>query len=277
MEQQLRLLKPSCPRCGATKEITVPESLFAKKQFGFIKIQVPKGAICANHQFIVIADAKGFILGYEEIDLSVSKDNDDELFEKQKTLNKKLGYNCIAGLIHAKLFNYPAYIIRTNDPEINMEDLNRFFNDLMPFDYVNGHVIETMKYDEEIFPHPGYFYSLVQQQKPHAFLMNPQKHIIQIPWRTTITFEQNIVNFALGKEDESESYKWLANSLSIFVNDAHITKETLESIKKITEKDLIKLLDEKLTFSTINKYRMALINEFIYRRMNSDLLKKIKK
>ena len=66
MSQEVEL---TCPTCQTFRKITVPAAIFAQKKFGTIKIQVPPGAVCREHQFIAFVDTKGIVRGYERIDL----------------------------------------------------------------------------------------------------------------------------------------------------------------------------------------------------------------
>ncbi|MBY9003190.1 MAG: hypothetical protein KGD73_04400 [Candidatus Lokiarchaeota archaeon] len=285
MTEEIIVLRPACPKCGVSKVIPIPKSVFAQKTFGFIKIQVPQGACCEEHQFIVIADTKGRIIGYEAIDLSVSKEEEElpELEIKSEVkfplqyLINKLGFNSVAGLLHAKLFKYDSFIIKSSETDISLEDLNDYYDYLIPEPYKNSIKIDSVDYDDQIFPNPGYFYSLVTNQKTKAFLFNPRKHIVQMPWRTNLYYETHIINFALERKDPKEQTKIISDSITRFINDSEFAKTILEGVKKITEKDFMKTLDEKLTLTTINKYRMALTKEFLRRRVSVDLLKKIKK
>ena len=120
MTEQFKPLELSCPSCGAVKTVNIPESLFTDKKFGHIKIQVPRGAVCEDHVFVVFIDVKGRIIGYEAIDLSISATTEEPKEERVEdseitmtliNLIKTLGFNCVAGLIHARLFNYPSYLI----------------------------------------------------------------------------------------------------------------------------------------------------------------------
>ncbi|MCJ7648531.1 MAG: hypothetical protein MUP85_07955, partial [Candidatus Lokiarchaeota archaeon] len=171
MTEEIKILKPACPKCGLSKTIPIPASVFAKKTFGLIKIQVPQGACCEDHQFIVIADNEARIIGYETIDMSVAKE-EEELPEMESEIKfplsyliNKLGFNTVAGLIHAKLFKYDSFIIRSDEADISMEDLNEYFDLMIPEPYKNSIKIDTIYYDGQIFPNPGYFYSLVTNQK----------------------------------------------------------------------------------------------------------------
>ncbi|MBY9018113.1 MAG: hypothetical protein KGD66_04700 [Candidatus Lokiarchaeota archaeon] len=284
MTEEINILKPACPKCGVSKRIPIPGSVFSQKSFGLIKIQVPQGAVCEDHQFIVIADNEARIIGYEAIDVSVSKEEEELLPEMEseikfplKYLVHKLGFNSVAGLIHAKLFKYDSFIIRSDESDISLEDLDEYFDNMIPEPYNNSIKIDTISYDDEIFPNPGYFYSLVTNQKTKAFLFNPRKHIVQMPWRTNIYYETHIVNYALERSDPKEQIKVISDSIVRFINDAEFAKTILDNVKKISEKDFMKTLDEKLALTTINKYRMTLIKEFLRRRISVDLIKKIKK
>ncbi len=283
MTEDIKILKPACPKCGVFKAISIPASVFTQKSFGLIKIQVPQGAVCEDHQFIVIADTEARIIGYEAIDVSVSKEEEElpeiesEIKFPLKYLINKIGFNSVAGLIHAKLFKYDSFIIRSDESDMNLEDLNEYFDFMIPEPYKNSVKIDTISYDDEIFPNPGYFYSLVTNQKTKAFLFNPRKHIVQIPWRTNLYYETHIINYALERTDPKEQTKIISDSIKRFINDSEYAKTILDGVKKISEKDLMKTLDEKLAMTTINKYRMALIKEFLRRRVSVDLIKKIKK
>ncbi len=283
MADEIKILKPACPKCGVTKNIPILASIFAQKTFGFIKIQVPQGGCCEDHQFIVIADNEAKIIGYEAIDLSVTKE-EEQLAEMEsevkfplKYLINKLGFNSVAGLIHAKLFKYDSFIIRSDEADISMEDLNEYFDMMIPEPYKNSIKIDTIYFDAQIFPNPGYFYSLVANQRTKAFLFNPRKRIIQMPWYTSIAYETHIINYALKRTDPKEQTKIISDSIGRFISDSEFAKTILDGVKKISEKEFIKTLDEKLALTTINKYRMALINEFLRRQVSVDLLKKIKK
>lgn len=283
MPEEIKILMPACPKCGVSKKIPIPASVFAQKTFGFIKIQVPQGGCCQDHQFIVIADIEARIIGYEAIDMSVSKE-EEQLPEMEsevkfplRYLINKLGFNSVAGLIHAKLFKYDSFIIRSDQADISMEDLNAYYDFMIPEPYKSSIIIDTIYFDGQIFPNPGYFYSLVANQKTKAFLLNPRKHIVQMPWYTNIYYETHIINYALERTDPKEQTKIISDSIGRFINDAEFAKTILDGVKKISEKEFMKTLDEKLTLTTINKYRMALINEFLRRRVSVDLVKKIKK
>jgi hypothetical protein len=282
MSSRLRKFDVSCPRCGVGREISVPESLFIDKKFGTVKIKIPPGAVCKEHNFIVFISTKGSIIGYDIIDASVS------LVQKEKlpidlislTLDELIdafGFNCVAGFIHAKLFDYNSRIIRNEEFNLEIEQLNELFDRLIPIQYRNSNAIIDEEFDSYVFPNPNYYYTMVKQEYTNAFLINNHKLVIQVPWHEHIDFEKSILSNALGKSDKSEQLKYLALYINQFISDVEFTKTLLENSKGINEKELIKKLKEKLIVSTINRNRIVLIKEFISRRISKDLGKKIKK
>ncbi|GAI62617.1 unnamed protein product, partial [marine sediment metagenome] len=148
-----------CPRCGVVKEISVPESLFLDKKFGTIKIKVPQGAVCKEHNFIVFISTKGNIIGYDVIDASVSLDQKEELpidlisLTLDELINM-FGFNCVAGFIHAKLFGYSSRIVRNGESNLDIEQINGLFDGLIPVRYRNSNAIIDEKYSSHVFPNP---------------------------------------------------------------------------------------------------------------------------
>jgi len=281
MSSNLKRFDVSCPRCGVGKEISIPESLFFDKKFGTVKIKVPKGVVCKEHDFIVFISTKGNVIGYDIIDASVSLDQKDKLPIDliSLTLDELIdtfGFNCVAGFIHAKLFDYDSRIIRNEESSFNIEQLNELFDRLIPVEYRNSNVIIDEEFDSYVFPNPNYFYTMAKQEYTNAFLINNRKLIIQVPWQSQIDFEKSILSNALGKSDKKEQLKYLALYINQFISDVEFTISLLENAKGISEKELTKKLKEKLIVSTINRNRIVLIKEFISRRISKDLSKKIK-
>ncbi|MFX1411842.1 MAG: hypothetical protein ACFFA6_15965 [Promethearchaeota archaeon] len=281
------LFKPlelSCPSCGAEKTVNVPNSLFSNKQYGHVKIQVPQGAVCPDHVFVVFIDVKGRIIGYEAIDLSISsptvKPTDAIRDESTKTLTlnnliDRLGFKCVAGLIHARLFNYPSYIITSNGVIAKLDEINEVFNELIPEMYKSNRTLKIIEFDGEIYPLPTYFYALVQNQRRTAFLINPHSHIIQLPWKIDLELEKSLIKSALEKEDQNEQWKFLAYYITKFIEEVEFSLSIIKDVKKISKKELLKRLKEKLITSTFTKSRVISIKEFIRRRISADMAQKI--
>ncbi|MHA2429536.1 MAG: hypothetical protein ACXACC_00750 [Promethearchaeota archaeon] len=285
MEQAFKLLKIACPSCGSVKELKIPDSIFSEKKMGFIKIQVPQGAVCNEHIFMVLTDPKGKVLGYETFDVAISKPKEqfEDIKEEQSTgptlrgLIKTFGFNCIAGLIHAKLFGYSSFMVSSLELNIDISELKNTIESIIPKTYRNSSTIDKIEYDGETFPRPGYYYSILTSRRNNVFLINPYKHIVQSPWEIDIEYEQMIINHALKRDENGIQFKILTEFLQRLLKDVDEAKFILENCKKISEKDLIKELNARLTLSSINKSRMRLIKEFINRRISPELAAKIKK
>ena len=278
---RLKQFDVACPKCGIGKEISVPESLFVQKKFGTVKIKIPQGVVCKDHNFIVFIATKGQIIGYDIIDASVSLDHEENLPGDLTDLTldeiiEAFGFNCVAGFIHAKLFDYPSFVIRNGDFTLDIEQLNEMFDSLIPPKYRNSNAIKDKEFDSYVFPNPNYFYTAVKRENAEAFLINNRKLVIQVPWSVQIDFEKSILSNAIGKTDKNEQIQYLAQYINQFISDAEYTQNLLENLKNISEKELTKKLKEKLIVSTINKNRILLIKEFINRRISKEIGSKIK-
>ena len=285
MQVQSRYIAIACPNCGAEKTLHVPETLFTEKKFGHVKIQVPKGVVCQEHVFVVLLDIKGRILGYQTVDLSVStpstaKSKEETQSEVDESLGlmkfiKLLGFRCLAGLIHSKLFNYQPYVISKQDAQMDMDELNLFLDHVVPDMYKNHKVLKHIEYDDYVFPTATYFYALVKNQRKAAFLMNLDKHIIQMPWQTGLELEKGFITTALKNKNPKEHQKYLTFYVTKFIEDVDKTKIIIETMKKISKKDLVKKLKEIAITSTVTKEYVSSIKEFIHRRVSREIAAKI--
>jgi len=278
---RLKQFDVTCPKCGSGKIISVPDSLFVQKKFGTVKIKVPQGAVCKDHNFIVFISTKGQIIGYDIIDASVSLDQKEKLPENLSDLAldeviDAFGFNCVAGFLHAKLFDYPSFVVRNEEFALDIGQLNDLFDRLIPPNYRNFNAIKDEEFDSYVFPNPNYYYTAFKREHTDAFLINNRKLVIQIPWNIQIDFEKSILNNALGKKDKNEQLQYLAQYIKQFISDVEFTQNLLENVRNIREKDLIKKLKEKLIVSTINKNRILSIKEFLNRRISKEVGSKIK-
>jgi len=284
MEQAVKELEIACPACGTIKSLRIPLKVFSQKKYGFVKIQVPQGAVCED-RFMILADPNGKILGYETIDMFISNLKQEEQIKDEQSKGPSLisfvrefGFNCIAGLIHASLFGYSSFIISKMNESVNLESINNAIDELIPEEYRNSHAVENIEYDPEIYPNPGFYYTMVANQQKFDFLINNYKHVIQDPFETDIKHEQAILKNALREKDEDGiQFKSLADIILRFIRDVEFAVSLLEDCNKISEKELIKVMNDRLTLSSINKTRLKYIKEFISRKISPILASKIKK
>ena len=149
MTELFRVLEIVCPTCGNIKNVNVPEFLFSQKKFGTVKIQIPINAVCSEHQFIVFVDTKGVIRGYEPIDVYMSILSPELEREALRKINLRnlihiFGIYGIFNLIHAKVFNYPVYIIKNKSFGYNEDLLNSIGDNLLPERYKGNKTIHII-------------------------------------------------------------------------------------------------------------------------------------
>ena len=272
MVESYKQIEITCPTCGSVKIINVPEAIFTQKKFGTIKVQVPAGAICPGHHFIVFIDTKGVIRGYEKIDMSMKV----PMEEKEKkpgfitlgTLINKFGLYGLFSLVHAKIFNYPHYFMRKQGSEDLSVILNKIGENLLPDSYKGK--THALQFLEEID------YNKIKLKEKDALLIDSQHNILQTPWDTKLTFEASIIEKSLEIIDDNEQFMLLKQEIAKLINEAEYVKSVLEGVKEIYADDLIERLSKDLLIPKINKYRLNLIKEFIQNRFSVDLTKKIK-
>ena len=282
MEANKKKVNISCPKCGQSKVIGIPESIFADKKFGSIKVQVPKGAVCTEHQFVTFFSNKGNIIGYDVIDASTLTEKSEPTEAAPVTtlslkyLIHKFGFNCVAGFLHAKIFDYPSFIIKDSAPDVDADVLNQTFDTIIPPILKNENHIGHIQFDNYVFPNPFYFYTTTKSKRNNAYLINDRRLVIHMPWNTSIDFEKKILEYALEHENYEEEKKHLRHHINQFIKAVEICKIILSNSKMVKEKELVKALKEQLIVTTINKQRIMLIKEYLERRDSPELAAKIK-
>lgn len=272
MLETFKVLEISCPTCGEIKNINVPESIFSQKKFGTIKIQVPLKVVCPEHQFIVFVDTKGIIRGYEKIDIHISSLTRE--IEKETgtglTLRKLIqvfGIYGIFSLLHAKIFNYPTYILTGKEFEFDEDTLNSIGDVILPESYGGSKTIHLLENTD------------IRQTKikdKDVLIMDTEQHIFQTPWNTKLKFEERILKRALDIIDEQEQLNLLQQDIARLINEANFIISVLNKGSEYYEDDLINQLSRDFKMKKINNYRLNLIKEFIRRNVSKKLVLKIK-
>ena len=274
MSLEYKSLAITCPVCGESRSINIPERVFEQKQFGTIKIQVPVGAVCSDHQFIVFADPKANIIGYEKIDLYMAT---TETTEKEKAgvltlrvLINMFGLYGMFSIIHAKIFNYPVVIIMDKDSvlySLDLDLLNLVGERLLPEAYKEG---EKITFIEEVD------YNNVKIKDKNTLIMDSHQHILQTPWDVKLKFEENMIKKALEISDEEDQLNLMQQTIAKLIEEAEHAKLILEKTREIFEDDLIERISNDLMNPKINTYRLQLIKHLIGQRYSPKLAKKIR-
>jgi len=265
----------TCPTCQTFRKIKVPAAIFSQKKFGTIKIQVPPGAVCREHQFIAFVDTKGIVRGYERIDLlmAVPTEETKEADNKDKALTlkqliRKYGLYGVFSLLHAKIFDYPAYIIKNKESEDTPIKLNEFLDKNLPEKY-RAPTFKIKFLDETS-------YDKIKVKEKNALLIDSQQNILQTPWEDKLKFEESMLKKALEIIDDNEQLIIIQQDIAKFIKEAELAKTILEGVKEIYKEDLIDEMATQLKMPKINKYRLNLIKDFIIQRHSDKLAKRIK-
>ncbi|MFW9947856.1 MAG: hypothetical protein ACFFDX_13610 [Candidatus Odinarchaeota archaeon] len=263
-------IEVTCPACSVVKIIKVPIKIFTQKKFGTIKIQVPQGGVCKEHQFIVFVDTKGVIRGYDQIDLFMKTIAEKEGETKKFSIKhfiEMYGLYGVFCLIHAKVFNYPAYIIRDKESEDLSYVINKIGDRLLPEAYQGTSNVSFLDETD---------YNKIKLNEKNAFLMDTHQHILQTPWEEKLKFEEEIIRKALDILDEEEQVILIQKNISKLVIEAEYVKTVLEKVKEIYEEDLINQIARELMLPKPSYYRIKLIKDFIKQRYSPKLAVKIK-
>ncbi len=265
-------IKVTCPICGIEKDLNIPDVVFAQKKFGTIKIQVPQNAVCSEHQFIVFVDSKGIIRGYEKIDLQMAIPTEETELEKKGilTLRKLIqmyGLYGLFSLIHAKIFNYPVYIMINNESEDITDRLNKIGNSILPNQYKGAAGVNFILEQD---------YDKVKLKEKNALVLDSHKNILNTPWDEKLKFEEDTIQKAVEIIDEEEQLLLMQQGIAKLINEAEYTKNLLENIREIYEDDLMERIAKEMMIPKITHYRLSLIKNFIKQRYSPNLASKIK-
>ncbi len=273
MLEAFKEIEVTCPTCGETKSINIPESLFSQKKFGTIKIQVPVNAVCPNHQFIVFLDTKGVVRGYEKIDIAMAVipvETEKEItgILTLRKLIQLFGTYGVLSLMHAKIFNYPSYIIKDADFGPTEELLNLIGNRIVPEKYRGHNSIRLLEKSD---------YSKIKLKEKNALLIDSlTQNILQTPWKEKLKFEEEIVKRALEIINEEEQLRLLQHRIAIFIKEAEQAKDILEEVNEIYDEDLIEQVSREALMPRMNQNRLTLIKEFIKHHFSQKLVSKMK-
>ena len=141
----------------------------------------------------------------------------------------------IFSLIHAKLFNYPTYIIKDVKFEYNEEILNSIGDMILPESLEGSktiHLLDDPSIDD------------IKMKVKDALVMDTYQHIFNTPWKKKLKFEEGIVKRALEIIDEQEQLKLLQQDIGRFVNEANQATWILQNYDEIYEDELNKKLSK---------------------------------
>lgn len=253
-----------CPFCKKESKISIPDEIISQKKFGIFKIEVPSGAACSQHRFIVFIDTLGNVRGYERIDLLMGSISEKKLGETQKseqvTLNyviELIGLDCATTLMHGTIFNYPMCLVYENDADDISDVLRSIAKTIIPKKYLEaGEQVQSIKKSNfNIKDYQGFL------------LIDVKKNVIQIPWNTKTKFEEELIKKAQEIFNPIEQVKLIQREIQNFIHRAENANNILIDDNNISKKDMLKQVAKELRIPRLNKNDLSLIEEFIARRL----------
>ncbi|MFX1276403.1 MAG: hypothetical protein ACFFBP_17310 [Promethearchaeota archaeon] len=262
----MRDVDVKCPFCESESKISIPDEILSQKKFGIFKIEVPSGAACNKHRFIVFIDTQGHVRGYERIDLLMGTSNgqEQEKFQRpeQLTLNYALelvGFDGASYLMHARIFNYPIGFVYDDASENIVQVLKTIGDAIIPSKYRDSEqVIKSIKRSE-----------LKTEDHHETFLIDAKKKILNIPWENKVKFEEDLIKKALEIFNPTEQVKLIQREIKNFILRAENANNIMKHDDSISKKDMLKLIAKELRIPRLSKYDLSLIDEFIDRRLSN--------
>lgn len=265
MENETRDISLTCPICQKKNTIAIPEKVLTQKKFGSIKIQIPPGAVCPDHQFIVFLDPKGLVRGYEKIDVFMGdketkrKEKRGEIKISLNNLVKEFGLYGVFSLLHAKLFNYRVYIVRTNISKYDTQQLNDFLNDISKNDYFRPLDLKLFSVKD---------YEGLKIKENNILLIDQNNNIIHTPWNEKLKLEEKSIRNAIDILNPNEQKIMIKQNVNAFLKKVKHSIRILKEVKKINRQDLRETLSEDLNISDITINQIELIKKFITRNIS---------
>jgi len=275
MSEQYQEIDVKCPICSIEKIIKLPQNLFHQKKFGNLKVQVPKGLVCDDHPFILFLNNKAKVQGYEKIDFQYEVPIEEEMksideIKKELSLNdiiKKWGTYILYNILHGYIFSYPIFILKRDDTPDLTDSLNELLSKFKPLNLKNA---------IPVFPIEFKSFDDIELSEDKSLLIDPSGIIIQCPWSRRSKFEEKVVKKVLDIIDIQGQNIIVKKEIEKFIIQAEKIIGILKSVKSIYDIDLIDKLSNELMQPKISNNHLIVLREFIARKYDSEIVKKIK-
>jgi hypothetical protein len=270
IQESSKKIEMTCPVCKVSKELSIPASVFSQKKFGSVKVNIPKGAICSEHNFVAYLNPQGKLIGLEKIDLEM-RNKKEESSEDLSTITLKslmqiYGLYGLVSLVHAKLFSYRCFIIKDFKDLAASNELNEFFNKMLPDKFKDLSIEFIIKGE----------YERIKNEYKDALFINPEEKSLEIPWPEKIRFEENIVKKSLDIINEGEQVVLFKQEISNLFKDVNYIIDLLEQTEKITESQIINQHSKYFLKPKIKSNYFKVLLNLVNQRQGSYLISKIK-
>jgi hypothetical protein len=272
MENEHKELEATCPFCKTVGTIKIPVQIYSQKKWGTVKIQVPPGAICKDHQFIVLVDPKGIIRGTEKVEI-VTGGNEAPVDAPQEIITLKkliddIGLKTMQYMLHALIFNYPINIVKSDSVESTTQI--KFILDQMLTENLRELLPPIEVIEEDMVQD-------VMLNKKNTLLIGSQKEMLQVPWKEKLKYEEGILRKALAIFNEGEQFVILQQEIAKLARDSELARGILDYYDEISRDEFSVELTKKTRITKIDKGYINMIKLFVEKRFSKELVDKIKK
>jgi hypothetical protein len=264
-------LDVKCPfqDCPSKKTIKVPSYVFDNKAFGTLKIQIAKGTVCPQHQFVVFVDKKGKVRGAEKIDMQIivaqKPKQEQQINVDLNTIKEMMGEFAIYNIFHAFLLDIPVIIVRKTLDDQLLTQMNLVFKDLFPdlFELKNPLKFVTQEEFKE--------YKIA-----NVLAIDEKGFIIDPPWQIdNFEFEkENLLQKALEAKDYKAQIIIFKQIVSNLMKKVEVVQGMLSSDKKVIySEDVKSRLEKEFMIKKVGDYDITLIKEILKFRFLMDVSK----
>ncbi len=270
MQETSHKIEMKCPFCKVSKIINIPESVFSQKKMGSAKINIPKGAICSEHNFVAYVTPQGKLVGLEKIDIEMSKITEESNNGigkiTLKTLVQDYGLLGLINMIHAKIFGYRSYIIK-DYKDINASiEINEFFNEMIPEAFRNLSIDFIINNE----------YERMKKKYEDALFINPKTNSLDIPWNDKIKYEEDMVKKALDILNEGEQLVLFQREIQKLFEEVNYIVKLVEREDNISESKIATELSKYFIKPKIKSSYLKLLLKLINQRHGPYIISKIK-
>lgn len=262
-------IEVKCPfdECKSQKMIKVPSYIFDNKQFGTAKIQINKGIVCDNHQFVIFVDKKGKIRSYEKIDMQIGIVRKPKEILKDTTSFEEfinvIGEFATVNLIHALLLDVPVIIfVKTLNDKVQ-GNLNAMCKELFPELFEQKNPLQFITREE-----------FKQTKLQNLLAIDENGYILSAPWEINqFDFEETLLQKTLGVKEFKAQAIIFKQAVTNLMKRVEYVRDLLKSSETIYEEDLKVQLSEKFLQKKISDYDIDLIKEILKFRFLENISK----
>ncbi len=263
-------LNVKCPMCGIEKVINVPAYVFENKQFGALKIQIPKGSVCAEHQFLIFVDKKGTIRSYETSDFHLPSIKHETKHEENQDLLSisdfvgMIGEFATLNVLHALLLDIPIFMVQSKINQKMGHVINNTLNALLPGFFKNHNKLQIINRKE--------YYTF--REDAILLAIDQFGYILIAPWEINkFEIEEDLLEKVMKLSDFKQQKIIFQQLLTNFFRKLNHVGEMLQKQEVIHLNDLKNEFKKKFMQKRVSNYEIELIKAVLEHRFKKDTSK----